>query len=86
MTDETFSALLQTVIDPNEYWYETHVAMIHKATNVKIWIANGLLSCRIKEPCEICLSLLQKFKMWRAIDICRENIVLNALKKRHNGT
>lgn len=70
--------IIQLLEDEPQNWIEMSNAclFIHKGTGIALWIGNGRSCLKIYQPIEQSLSFFEKRRLWKAVKMCKANIVL----------
>lgn len=80
--------IVKLLKDPNEEWYGDSDEIIIKnlKTGISIWVTGApILETHIYHP-YMELSLIEKWKIWRAVKICKRNRLTQFLRKNDEKT
>ena len=50
----------------------------------EIWIGNGMMFCKLREPIEMDFNLWNKWKIWKAITDSRDRVLVKVLEDKPN--
>lgn len=71
--------LIAQLTNPNEHWVFNEYEAVLPRTTLRLWIANGWISFDINQL-EMPLSLIDKWRIWRAVDIAKCFYVSRSMK------
>jgi hypothetical protein len=81
MSREAFDVILEDLKTNNDWRVCDHNYTLENPRNsIIIWIANiPILNTRIYKPTNISLSLYQKYKLYKAVQVAKNNYILREL-------
>lgn len=79
----TVGKVIELLKDPKEMWeFDNHTA-INKVRGLSVWIANvPVLNTNLYHPCELNIGLIDRWRLWQAVKVARENRVSRALQSK----
>lgn len=85
MKPELFDKLVTVLRDPKEEWIVADYTIRHTLLGIEVWTSNvPVLDTSVYNPCGVPLSLVQKWKLWRAVKAACENCLERRLLKALN--
>lgn len=74
------AGLIKSLTDDYSLWVFDNYVATNKVTGVAIWIANcPILDLQVHRPTKVNFSLIDKFRIYRALDKCRSLYILSFL-------
>ncbi len=71
--------LVELLQDPTEEWLFNGITATHKRSGVSVWLANIPVVDTDTYPVSMHLSLADKWKLWKASKVARQNYLLRKL-------
>jgi hypothetical protein len=88
MKSELISQIIDSLENNSQEWSEHAYTMRHKS-GLEIWISLGVLDCELHRPVNYSFSIVDRFRIWKAIKQCKYNkalSLLNESKVNNNST
>lgn len=77
-----FEKVLALLKDPKEEWTFGDYTCDHRRTGLSIWVKNvPVLDTNLYRPTSLSLNLFQKWKLWQAVKVARDNALLRAMEQ-----
>lgn len=76
------ASIVKSLTENSSDWqFDSYVAK-SKSTGIQIWITNvPIIDIFIYEPYKLSLSLLSKIKLYRAIRLCKSEVLTNLINR-----
>lgn len=72
----------ESLLNNSSDWIFTEYTADNTKIGVSIWIANGILTYGFYKPFPLSISLIDKFRLYTAIQKCKQNILINKFNER----
>lgn len=81
--ENSVGKVIELLKDPKEMWEFDNYTAINKVRGLSVWIANiPVLNTNLYHPCKLNIGLIDRWRLWQAVKVARENRVSRALQSK----